>query len=388
MDATKILDGVKAIAGGFSADRPARQQRRSLDPADFAALRDAGFLLTGVPGEDGGIWQDVPRSTRSVSEILRVLAQGDPSVALVSSMHPAVLSFWLATPEVTPEHRDAWAAQRRSAFEAAAGGEWWGTITSEPGSGGDVGRTKAVAAQKDGGFRLTGQKHFGSGSGMTSFMLTTAVPEGEVDPDWFFLDVRGVPWDGSQGMRLVAEWDGHGMAATQSHGMAFEAFPATRVAWPGNWRALAEAAGPFVGCLFTAVVLGVLETAVAAARATIAKRPQDLRPFEQVEWTRAESEAWMAEQAYEGMLRSVETKPVPIRDVLLGKESVAELAESCLLRLCRIIGGGTFSRRSPFGHWFEDVRALGFLRPPWGLAYDTLFATAWAEGGGFFGAAR
>ncbi len=42
----------------------------------------------------------------------------------------------------------------------------------------------------------------------------------------------------------------------------------------------------------------------------------------------------------------------------------------------RIHGGSTFSRRSPFAHWFEDVRALGFLRPPWALAYDTLFTTS------------
>jgi hypothetical protein len=41
-----------------------------------------------------------------------------------------------------------------------------------------------------------------------------------------------------------------------------------------------------------------------------------------------------------------------------------------------VIGGGTFSRRSPFSSWFEDVRALGFLRPPWGLAYDGLFGTS------------
>lgn len=32
----------------------------------------------------------------------------------------------------------------------------------------------------------------------------------------------------------------------------------------------------------------------------------------------------------------------------------------------------TFSRSSPFASWFEDVRALGFLRPPWGLAYDSV----------------
>ena len=58
------------------------------------------------------------------------------------------------------------------------------------------------------------------------------------------------------------------------------------------------------------------------------------------------------------------------------KEAVADLAEGILLRLTRVLGGGTFSQRSPFAHWFEDVRALGFLRPPWGLAYDHLFASS------------
>jgi hypothetical protein len=43
-----------------------------------------------------------------------------------------------------------------------------------------------------------------------------------------------------------------------------------------------------------------------------------------------------------------------------------------------VIGGGTYSRRNPFAHWSEDVRALGFLRPPWGLAYDNLFALSLA----------
>jgi alkylation response protein AidB-like acyl-CoA dehydrogenase len=385
--ASTVLERVKEIAERFDADRTARQQRRSLDPADFAALREAGFLHTGVPAGSGGLYTDRAASTRPVCEILRALAHGDSSVALVAAMHPAVLSFWLATPEVPQDYREAWEDQRRSVFDAASA-EWWGTITSEPGSGGDVAQTKAVALQVNGTYRLTGQKHFGSGSGITSFMLTTAVPEGENDPDWFFIDVRDVPWDGSQGLRLATEWDGHGMAATQSHGMAYEGFPATRFAWPANWRALADAAAPFVGCLFTAVVLGIVETAVSSARASLSKHPDDLRPYEQIEWTRAESEAWLAAQAYEGMLRAVESKPLPNRDVLMGKESVAELAESCLLRICRVVGGGTFSRRSPFGHWFEDVRALGFLRPPWSLAYDGLFDTAFDTDAHPTGAAR
>jgi hypothetical protein len=34
--------------------------------------------------------------------------------------------------------------------------------------------------------------------------------------------------------------------------------------------------------------------------------------------------------------------------------------------------------------WFEDVRALGFPLPPWGLAYDSLFAFSWTEGAAGF----
>jgi hypothetical protein len=72
------------------------------------------------------------------------------------------------------------------------------------------------------------------------------------------------------------------------------------------------------------------------------------------------------------MYRAVESKDDPSRDVLQGKTAIAELSESVLTRLCRVVGATTFSRSSPFGFWFEDVRALGFLRPPWGLAFQTL----------------
>ena len=374
MDATKILEGVTALAESWAADRAARQRRRALDPADFEALRDAGFTLTGIPADDGGIWRDIRTSTRDVAEILRALAQGDPSVALVSSMHPAVLSYWLATPEVPGEHASAWQEQRAFFFEQARS-KWFGTITSEPGSGGDVAKTKAAVRRDGHRWRLTGQKHFGSGSGVTSFMVTSGLPEGESEPDWFMFDMDGVPWDGSHGVKLLAEWDGHGMAATQSHGFMFEDFPATRIAWPGHWRTVSDTAMPFIGTLFTSVVLGIVDVAVETARAQLAKNPGAMRPYEQLEWTRAEQEAWLAQQAFEGMLHAVETKTPANRDVLLAKESIAGLAESCLLRICRVIGGGTFSRNSPFGNWFEDVRALGFLRPPWGLAYDSLFAS-------------
>jgi hypothetical protein len=62
------------------------------------------------------------------------------------------------------------------------------------------------------------------------------------------------------------------MQATQSHAMAFDGVPATRAAWPGNWKVLADAAGPFIGSIFTAVILGLVEEAVECARKVLAQK--------------------------------------------------------------------------------------------------------------------
>ena len=293
-------------------------------------------------------------------------------------MHPAVLGGWLEVPEAPPPYTDAWEKQRRTIFETALEGCWWGTIISEPGSGGDPSKSRAVAKPRpsDGKYLISGQKHFGSGSGMTSFMITQAVPEGESAPDVFYMDMRGVPWDGSAGAELARAWDGHGMTATQSHAMNFKDMPATRAAWPDNRQRqrAREIAGRPAGHLFTSVIVGVVEEAVENARKQVQAKKGSMRPFEQVEWSRVEMEAWLIQQAYEGVLRDVEAgNGNATRSGLLCKEAVAEMAESVMLRISKVVGGGAYSQSSPYGFWLQDVRALGFLRPPWGFAFDRIF---------------
>jgi alkylation response protein AidB-like acyl-CoA dehydrogenase len=377
-----VVAEVRTIAEGWRAERKERQARRHLEQADFDRLRDAGLLRLIAPVDSGGLLESIETSVRPLCETYRQLASGDPSVALVSSMHPSVLNFWLASADAA---QPAWEEQRRAVFASAAAGEHWGTITSEPGSGGDIARTKATATPLDfepflpgRTYAVTGDKHFGSGSGVTDRMITTAIPEGEQDPTIFVLDVRGRPWDGSAGLKLIAEWDGMGMAATQSHAMRLEDAPAMRLAWDRPLDELARAANPLISSLFTAVVLGTLDEAVAVAREQVRARADGLRAYERVEWARAEQDHWVAVQAYEGALRAVEggRPDVALHGALRAKQAVADLAEATLLRLTRVLGGGTYSQRSPFAHWFEDVRALGFLRPPWGLAYDNLFLTS------------
>lgn len=373
MDTSRVLDAISSLASTFALTRPERQQRRTLDASDFAALQVAGYHLLTLPAEHGGLWRGVRSTVRALATALRCLAQGDSSVALVASMHPAVLSYWLTSPEDLTGK--VWKEQYDQVFRSASTGAWWGTLTSEPGSGGDLRKTIATARREAPGaavlaHRISGRKHFGSGSGITSFMVTTAVPEGENEADWFFLDVRDVPWDGSQGLKLLAPWDGHGMTATQSHAMELVDFPATRFARRGRMLEVSRRSGPFIACLFAGVIVGVVEVAVTTATEQLGNRK--LSAFEVTEWARARMEAWLVEQALEGMIRAVEERDEPRLETLQGKVAIAELAESVLSRICRILGGGTFSSRSPFGWWFEDVRALGFLRPPWGLAFETL----------------
>lgn len=375
MDAQTVLANVREIAESFAAQRARRQQARGLDVVDFQQLREAGFLLTGLPAAEGGLWQTAAQSTRDICELLRTLARGDSSVALVSSMHPAVLAFWLASPKAVGGDQQAWDTQRAEVFGTVLAGHWWGTATSEPGSGGDIARTNTIARRDGGGgYVLSGQKHFASGSGMSTYMITTAVPEGESDPDLFYLQTGGHAWDGSDGMKLIAEWDGHGMTATQSHAFSFEDMAVVRSAWRGGLQSLLAASFGFVGCAFAAVIVGICDVAFETAREQLRGKAASMRAYDRVEWARAEMEYWLSLQAYEGMIRSVESAhegATPLA-VVQGKTAIAELAESAMGRVCKVIGGGTFHRRSPLGNWYEDVRALGFLRPPWGLAYDRM----------------
>src|SRR3954447_18353890 len=100
IDAERILKDIKGIAAEWASQRSERQRRRGLDRADVERLRDAGYHLASLPIEEGGLWESPERSTPPLYELLRTLAHGDSSVALVAAMHPLVLfsGYWLGTP--------------------------------------------------------------------------------------------------------------------------------------------------------------------------------------------------------------------------------------------------------------------------------------------------
>ena len=143
----EVAGSVERLTQQWREERTTRLARKRLERADFDLLRDADLLKVVAPVDAGGSWESMSSSLRELCGIYRQLGRVDPSVALVSSMHPAVVAFWLSTPDPT---QPAWEEQRRAVFASAIAGEQWGTITSEPGSGGDITRTRSVATPADG----------------------------------------------------------------------------------------------------------------------------------------------------------------------------------------------------------------------------------------------
>jgi hypothetical protein len=129
--------------------------------------------------------------------------------------------------------------------------------------------------------------------------------------------------------------------------------------------------------MFTSVIMGILDAALAEARRRLQPRAERMTAFERVSWTKAANDIWLAEQAFEGMARAIERGGSP-SVIQRGKLAISELAEASLLAMSKTIGGASLSRSSPFGQWAQDVRALGFLRPPWSLTYDRLFEESFA----------
>ena len=388
--ATDVADRTDAVVGAIEDlidswrdQRAERMSRRSLDPEDFDALADAGWLTLAVPVDHGGLWSGLP-TTVVQARLLARLARVDPGLALVISMHPAVLNWWTFPTDPPAEYAEAWAAQQADVFGSAMAGRWWGTITSEPGSGGDVLATLTVAEPVDGEHgvhRLTGSKHFGSGSGVVDHMITTARVPGEELPDFWIIDAAGWPEGAVAGMRLAAPWDGVGMKSTQSHAARLDGVVARRLAWPAAWSTCLPALMAPAVTMWVCLVSAVVDAAVDEAVRRLRPRAESLRPFESAGLAQAEIDRWSLATSAAACLDACHAGDAAAAAAVALRAKLAggELAERGMTTLGRVVGGGTFSASSPFASWYEDVRALGFLRPPWALAVDQVLAELLAD---------
>ena len=91
----EVVENIKELSDRFGSERHERQRRRALDIADFDALTDAGFHLTGAPARDGGYQRWRRRIHTTAMQYAAHPGEGRPQ-RLACRIHAPCGDRWLA----------------------------------------------------------------------------------------------------------------------------------------------------------------------------------------------------------------------------------------------------------------------------------------------------
>jgi len=312
-----------------------------------------------VPRERGGLGADL----RETTEVLRILAQGSPSTALMLGMHTSILANYLIDTALVPEsERSFFLDQRAWASEQASKGNIFAVANSEPGSGGDVHNSKAFVDERDDSEQhLSGLKSFASfGANADFFMAAARNTAGAVE---YYL-VRNDP----KHLAIEKEWDALGMRSSESVVLRFNEAPVVGVfAYRGmldganlrHWSTLS----------FTAIFIGIGESLLEEVRPRASEmltkveitdfhlQLQACRGF-LADTVRREAEG--VDKAYRNLVRDCKTF---VTRSLAKKALDVYIAQS----------GSAYSFSSPVSRKFRDLLAGPALRPPSAIAFEEIW---------------
>jgi alkylation response protein AidB-like acyl-CoA dehydrogenase len=315
--------------------------------ANFALLRERGFLELAVPVELGG----AGLTRTELSEMLRTLARHCSSTALALAMHTHVLAatVWRWRHQNAPvEGLLKRVVAERIQLLSSGGSDWL------DGSG------KAVKVE--GGYRIYARKIFASGSPSANLFMTGAIDEDA--PEGPMMLQFGIPMNAA-GVSIRETWDTMGMRGTGSHDVLLDdvfvpdaAIGARRK--PGVWHPLmhivAMVAFPLVYSVYTGVAEAARDLAVAAA----AKR-RDPAVIDLV--GALDTELAAARMALESMVAFSETAqpgPETTNTIFMHRTLVARSAIKTVELALEVAGGASYHRRSGLERLFRDVQGARF----------------------------
>lgn len=198
-DEQAVLDAVRGLAVGFAETAADRDARAELGRPQLEALHAAGADGAVLPERlgGGGI------TYAAFGEIVRTIAEADPSVATVWLMH---VGAGVGLAQLTAESLGTYYA------DAYLGGDRFANALSEPTSGNTFLQPQQPALRAEGGYTLDGAKRFVSGSEIAQHLLVNALVDGA--PAFF-----GVEPD--ETVSVIPIWDTLGLRATRSQLLSF-----------------------------------------------------------------------------------------------------------------------------------------------------------------------
>ena len=354
-----IVERVATLASERFAPRAARYDAEASFPIEnYRDLHAAGLLALTVPKAYGGLGLDPLTYVLCLAEI----AKGDSATALTFNMHSTVVTFidQLGTEE----------QKRRYFGEVVEEGKLIASVGSEPGA---PQRGKITLQTRyrpvDGGYRVSGLKHFCSLGDSADYYLVSGLLEGTETAKEGVL--TGMIRRGDAGVTVEGLWDATGMRGTTSHTLRFDAFVDRRdvVGGPGGYTTVDIS---LFGLGYAATYLGIGEAAfdyiVEHVRTKAIKPdPQPMAHLPTTQRTIAEmgtalrsARLLMGEAA---LLKGGPDHQAAMLAVNQAKYAAADAGLMVTTGAMRLAGGSAFLRSLPLERWHRDSLA-GPVMPP------------------------
>jgi alkylation response protein AidB-like acyl-CoA dehydrogenase len=333
--AAEVADAARPHAGRHDVDG-------TFAAEGVEAARDSGYLAAAVPVALGGLGA----STADIAAAQRTIAQACGSTALACAMHQHVV---LAA---------AWRWNRGDTVVEPMLRKVAGGLVVVSTGGGDWTHPTTVATPVDGGWRVSGRKHFASISPAGGVAATFAVVDGpgegaEVIAFGYPLSADGVTVDET--------WDAVGMRGTGSHDIVFDdVFVAeAQVTGRRTWGVLDRPlllASLHAWPVISATYLGIAERLAAEVVESPRLRPEHARLV-----GRIDAELRTARWALDGAMASLGDDPDPTFDHFLTlqqmKRVVTLAGRNVAAAVAEVAGGSAYARRGPIDRMTRDLQA-------------------------------
>lgn len=355
----------EALGREFAARAAAADEEDCFVAENFAALKEQGLSLAGVPQELGGRGA----SLDDLAEMLRILGTHCSATALAFAMHThqvAVPAWRWSTQKVAAvEPLLKRIAAERLILLSSGGSDWLN------GSG--------RAERVEGGWCISARKGFTSGAPAGDLLMTGAIAQ-DVGQEPMVLHFA-IPMR-SPHVRIEPVWKALGMRATGSHDVVIDGHvvPEAAVALSrkaGQWHPIFEITATIAFPLIYSAYLGVAESACAIARGLAAKRRQDTHVLAAV--GRMETELKAAQLARHFMLEAAgqgRCDAGTVNEVMMGKRLFTEHALRAVEWALEAAGGAGFYRAAGLERRFRDLQAARYHPLPQGVQAEYAGAMA------------
>jgi alkylation response protein AidB-like acyl-CoA dehydrogenase len=344
-----FVQAIRELGPTFAERAPSHDHSGEFVAANYRDLKARRLFSAGVPKDLGG----GGATHTELCEMLRELSHHCPSTALALSMHTHLVAaaVWRHLHGQPAAPLLSKVAEGELVLVSTGAGDWLDST--------------GTATRVDGGYSVTAQKRFASGSPAGDIALTSAPFE---DPSEGSLVLHfGVPLT-APGVRLGSDWDTLGMRATGSSTLTFEnvfvpeagiSVKRPRGKWHPSFSVVCIVAVP----LIMSVYAGLAETAAAVAREAGKKRLADPHlPYQLGEMENALVTAQMAVRETVAAAAGYDFPPDLERanGTLIRKSIAAEAVERTVKKAIESTGGSAFFRKSPLEKLFRDAQAVHF----------------------------